>query len=200
MSYQEKAAAAAHLARLRANGLMGGTAIAMSEPERTDGTLSEGYLKGALANVPSAAAAVVLGKKAEMEMLRNAETYKKWADANLPRQSTEDLLRNGPQRTNFAPYEAPSKVTLRQAISETMKRPGQFAKDIVRGLPGVGSAMAGIEGAIDGFKTPTEEYARRNGMEMPESTLGQVGLRGLGVLQDVGNAAVFGLPKKHLWK
>lgn len=60
-------------------------------------------------------------------------------------------------------------------------------------LPVIGAAIAGIEGAIEGFQTDTSAYRKRMGMdEKGDSLLGDLVARTGGVLSDVGAAAVKG--------
>lgn len=62
--------------------------------------------------------------------------------------------------------------------------PGQM------GGAGAALALAGISGAVTGAGTPTADYATRMGIENPTSFMGDVGVRTLGVLSDVGAAVV----------
>lgn len=69
-------------------------------------------------------------------------------------------------------------------------RVGNLAKGLGK-FHGVGSM---IGGAVDGFNTDTEQYRQRFGMQTDNpSFLGDLGVRTLGVLSDVGNTATFGL-------
>lgn len=76
-----------------------------------------------------------------------------------------------------------------------LERAGSKAAGIAKGLGvahGIGSM---IGGAVQGFNTPTEDYATRMGLD-PNADRGAVadlGIRTAGVLSDVGNAASFGL-------
>lgn len=68
---------------------------------------------------------------------------------------------------------------------------------LANGAKGLGAfhlAASGIGGAVTGYNTPTEDYRERFGMETNDPSLaGDLGVRGLGVLSDVGNAATFGM-------
>jgi len=75
---------------------------------------------------------------------------------------------------------------------------GQMLKSSLgNGAKGLGAfhfAASGIGGAVTGYNTPTEDYRERFGMETNDPSLaGDIGVRGLGVLSDVGNAASFGI-------
>ena len=75
---------------------------------------------------------------------------------------------------------------------------GQMLKSSLwNGAKGLGAfhlASSGIGGAVTGYNTPTEDYRERFGMETNDPSLaGDLGVRGLGVLSDVGNAASFGI-------
>ena len=53
---------------------------------------------------------------------------------------------------------------------------------------------AGLTGAYQGFNTDTEQYAKRFGLENTEpGVMRDLGIRGLGVASDVGNALTLGL-------
>ncbi|HCK29034.1 hypothetical protein [Acinetobacter ursingii] len=68
------------------------------------------------------------------------------------------------------------------------------AANAAKGLGAFHMAASGIGGAVTGFNTPTDDYRERFGMETNNPTLvGDLGIRGLGVLSDVGNAASFGI-------
>lgn len=63
-------------------------------------------------------------------------------------------------------------------------------------LHGIGSM---VSGAVEGFNTPTEDYATRMGLD-PNADRGEaanLGIRAAGVLSDVGNAATFGMLGKR---
>ena len=68
---------------------------------------------------------------------------------------------------------------------------------LANGAKGLGAfhlAASGIGGAVTGYNTPTEDYRERFGMETNDPSLaGDLAVRGLGVLSDVGNAATFGM-------
>jgi hypothetical protein len=68
---------------------------------------------------------------------------------------------------------------------------------LANGAKGLGAfhlAASGIGGAVTGYNTPTEDYRERFGMETNDPSLaGDLDVRGLGVLSDVGNAATFGM-------
>lgn len=68
---------------------------------------------------------------------------------------------------------------------------------LANGAKGLGAfhlAASGIGGAVTAYNTPTEDYRERFGMETDDPSLaGDLGVRGLGVLSDVGNAATFGM-------
>lgn len=204
MSYMEKAEAARRYSQLRGAGLAGAVSMGAMDPNKTSGDVMRGYATGAAANVPSAIAAHVYATKAAMEQAAAAGRTAEYMRANpqMFQQSMDDLLKRGPSAPSaqINPYRAPERVGLRAAAKQAFRSPGAALKGIAKNIPGVGAAVAGVEGAMDGLKTPTEEYAQRNNMQMPQSTAGQVGLRALGVMQDVGNAALFGLPKKKLWR
>lgn len=204
MSYQDKAQASARYAGLRGLGLAGATGMAVADPNVTAGDVTSGYVQGAAAGIPAAVAAHVYGQRAAMEEAVRQKARARFMQQNpsMYNQPVDDLLRNGPRAagSKMAPFVEPQRVGLRDALRESMKNPKAMAKGVLKGVPVVGSIIAGVEGAADGLKTPTEEYARRNSMTMPEGTAGQLGMRALGVMQDVGNAALLGLPKKHLWK
>lgn len=76
-----------------------------------------------------------------------------------------------------------------------LERAGSKATGIAKGLGvahGIGSM---IGGAVQGFNTPTEDYATRMGLD-PNADRGiaaDLGIRAAGVLSDVGNAASFGI-------
>ncbi|WP_336938053.1 hypothetical protein [Acinetobacter modestus] len=75
---------------------------------------------------------------------------------------------------------------------------GQMLKSSLgNGAKGLGAfhfAASGIGGAVTGYNTPTEDYRERFGMQTDDPSLaGDLGVRGLGVLSDVGNAASFGM-------
>lgn len=59
-------------------------------------------------------------------------------------------------------------------------------------IPGYLAGAAGI-GAANAYNTPTETMAGRMGVKNPSSFWGDVGVRTLGTLQDVGNAITGGL-------
>ena len=68
-------------------------------------------------------------------------------------------------------------------------------KNMAKGLGkfhGVGSM---IGGAVEGFNTPTEDYAERMGLDRnaDRGLLAETGIRAAGVLSDVGNVASFGI-------
>lgn len=63
---------------------------------------------------------------------------------------------------------------------------GNLAKNALVGAARVGPAAMGIEGAARGLNTSTEDYAKRIGIDTPSSVPGQLGVRALGVLSDVG--------------
>lgn len=65
--------------------------------------------------------------------------------------------------------------------------------------PVVGATMGAYEGASDAYQTPTLAFAQRNGLPMPESTAGQLGMRTLGTLQNVGNSISLGAIGNHFW-
>ena len=68
------------------------------------------------------------------------------------------------------------------------------AKNIAGGLAKTHGVGAMLGGAYTGFQTPTEDYRERFGMETDQPTLaGDLGVRALGVLTDVGNSASFGI-------
>jgi hypothetical protein len=67
-------------------------------------------------------------------------------------------------------------------------------KSLAKGVGKVGVLGTLASGAVEGLSTPTEDYRTRFGLETDDpSTLGDLGVRTLGVLTDVGNAATFGL-------
>lgn len=76
-----------------------------------------------------------------------------------------------------------------------LERAGSKAAGIAKGLGvahGIGSM---IGGAVQGFNTPTEDYATRMGLD-PNADRGAAadfGIRAAGVMSDVGNAASFGI-------
>jgi hypothetical protein len=54
--------------------------------------------------------------------------------------------------------------------------------------------LAGITGAVQGYNTDTEQYAKRFGLENTEpGVLRDLGIRSLGVASDVGNALTLGI-------
>lgn len=61
------------------------------------------------------------------------------------------------------------------------------------GVLRAGTAAAGIEGAARGLNTTNDEYARRMGIDAPDSPLGGLALRTAGVLSDVGASAINGV-------
>lgn len=76
-----------------------------------------------------------------------------------------------------------------------LERAGSKAAGIAKGLGvahGIGSM---IGGAVQGFNTPTEDYATRMGLDpnADRGTAANLGIRAAGVLSDVGNAASFGI-------
>lgn len=76
-----------------------------------------------------------------------------------------------------------------------LSRAGSKAAGAAKGLGvlhGIGSM---IGGAVEGFNTPTEDYATRMGLD-PNADRGlaaNLGIRAAGVMSDVGNTATFGI-------
>lgn len=58
---------------------------------------------------------------------------------------------------------------------------------------------AAVEGSWTAAKTPVDVFARRNSMELPSSEMGMLGLRALGTLQNIGNAASLGTIGEAFW-
>lgn len=92
-----------------------------------------------------------------------------------------------PQNTSTMPSEPTTRTGLVSRLVTWPKGLGKFH--------GVGSM---IGGAVDGFITDTEQYRQRFGMQTDNpSFLGDLGVRTLGVLSDVGNTATFGLAGRN---
>lgn len=92
-------------------------------------------------------------------------------------------------------YRAPATVPT-NGVEEASRisRAGAGLRGFVNGAVGkLGAAGAGISAAVDGFNTPTEDYAKRFGAEGTEPSLPRdLGLRALGAFSDIGNAMTFG--------
>jgi len=183
------------MANMRGQGLFGAAVMGARDPDSEGGDVTKGYLKGVAANLPIAGAAHVAEVRAMQDAAKMAQAREQFAQRNASSMNT----RSHGMPQNFRQFEQPQRTSLRSAMGQVARNPREFMMGAARSLPPVMAASAGIDGAIQGYRTPTEEYARRNSMEMPESTMGQVGLRGLGVLQDVGNAATLGWPKRNVW-
>lgn len=83
--------------------------------------------------------------------------------------------------------ERVDRTPARKALETGARKAGAL-----RSLAGGAAAGAGIAGAIRGFQTPTEDYAERIGIDPSEVGLSfwrDAGIRGAGVLTDVGAAA-----------
>ena len=92
-----------------------------------------------------------------------------------------------PQNTSTMPSEPTTRTGFGIKAGNLAKGLGKFH--------GVGSM---IGGAVDGFNTDTEQYRQRFGMQTDNpSFLGDLGVRTLGVLSDVGNTATFGLAGRN---
>lgn len=96
------------------------------------------------------------------------------------------------------PNVIPQNASTMPSESATRTGFGIKAGNLAKGLGkfhGVGSM---IGGAVDGFNTDTEQYRQRFGMQTDNpSFLGDLGVRTLGVLSDVGNTATFGLAGRN---
>jgi hypothetical protein len=83
--------------------------------------------------------------------------------------------------------ERVDRTPARKALETGARKAGAL-----RSLAGGAAAGAGIAGAIRGFQTPTEDYAERIGIDPSEVGLSfwkDAGIRGVGVMTDVGAAA-----------
>ena len=127
--------------------------------------------------------------------------------------SADDIRRaqqnriGGPQMRDVTPVnrQLPATTGNAPATNANVRFPqfntpttGQMLKSSLgNGAKGLGAfhlAASGIGGAVTGYNTPTEDYRERFGMETNDPSLaGDLGVRGLGVLSDVGNAATFGM-------
>lgn len=102
----------------------------------------------------------------------------------LPAQQTAVPKANTATPNTVAPAQGSSFMG---GVKNTAKGLGKFH--------GVGSM---IGGAVDGLNTDTEQYRQRFGMQTDNpSFLGDLGVRTLGVLSDVGNTATFGLAGRN---
>jgi hypothetical protein len=83
------------------------------------------------------------------------------------------------------------------SVGDVAKGVGRAATKVARttagaleGLPTlavrVGLPAAGMKAAYDGFNTPTEDYAKRIGVNPPTTLTGDMAVRGAGVMSDVG--------------
>lgn len=196
-----------NLLNLRSKGVRDSTRMYLvnGNEEDADHSLTErmvdaipAYAKGMAAQIPLTAITIAAHKKAQLEAQEMAKARAAWYDANAV-SKPEQLIQKAASGAEITPMQQPAKVGLRRVAQEAMRSLPETAGTMLKGA-GIGQAVVGaIEGAHRGYNTPTETYAKRNNMAMPTSTAGQVGLRGLGVMQDVGNAVTFGMPEKYLW-
>lgn len=75
--------------------------------------------------------------------------------------------------------------------SGAMSLPG--LKTLVGRLGVLQLIIGSITGAVTAFNTSTEEYAKQIGINSPESVIGDIAVRTLGTLKDVGRSITFGL-------
>ena len=126
--------------------------------------------------------------------------------------SADDIRRaqqnriGGPQMRDVTPVNRQLPATTGNApVTNANVRFPQFntpttsqmlKSSLANGAKGLGAfhlASSGIGGAVTGYNTPTEDYRERFGMETNDPSLaGDLAVRGLGVLSDVGNAATYG--------
>lgn len=112
---------------------------------------------------------------------------------------TRDVNRSLPSTTINTPSttSAPSTSPVNPASAQGEGFGARMLGNIGNMAKGLGRfhvASAGLGGAYTGMQTPTEDYRERFGMETDHPTLiGDLGVRALGVLSDVGNSASFGI-------
>lgn len=109
----------------------------------------------------------------------------------------------GPNVTRPAPIPAaaaaPKAPIYSRPIGEMARGGASAAGGVAKKAASLLSApiavgAAGLTGAYQGFNTDTEQYAKRFGLENTEPGLMRdLGIRGLGVASDVGNALTLGL-------
>lgn len=80
------------------------------------------------------------------------------------------------------------------ATQSAMARTGSKVAGMAKGLGAIHGIGSMISGATTGFNTSTEDYATRMGLDPngERGELANLGIRGLGVLSDVGNAFSLG--------
>lgn len=147
-------------------------------------------------------------KKPEL-FFANGGVVSPYPNADDIRKAAAQKQIGGPQMRDVTPIQrqlpattAPtSSMPNASAPSTAAAEGGGFVgglKNVAKGLGkfhGVGSM---IGGAVDGFNTDTEQYRQRFGMQTDNpSFLGDLGVRTLGVLSDVGNTATFGLAGRN---
>lgn len=109
----------------------------------------------------------------------------------------------GPNVTRPAPIPAaaaaPKAPIYSRPIGEMARGGASAAGGAAKKAAGMLSApiavgAAGLAGAYQGFNTDTEQYAKRFGLENTEpGVMRDIGIRGLGVASDVGNALTLGM-------
>ncbi len=146
-------------------------------------------------------------KKPEL-FFANGGVVSPYPNADDIRKAAAQKQIGGPQMRDVTPVQrqlpattATTNIPNTSAPSTAAAEGGGFVgglKNVAKGLGkfhGVGSM---IGGAVDGFNTDTEQYRQRFGMQTDNpSFLGDLGVRTLGVLSDVGNTATFGLAGRN---
>lgn len=102
------------------------------------------------------------------------------------------LYRGAPQLA--APSAIADVAASAPVASESLGPIARAAGLASRAAPIAQAALPAIAigSAANSLGTGTDEYARRMGIDAPESTIGQLGVRAAGVMSDLGNAVTMG--------
>lgn len=147
-----------------------------------------------------------INKKPELFFANGGLVTSPYPNAENIRKAAAQKQIGGPQMRDVTPVQRqlPATTTPTSSMPNTSAPSAAAAegsgfvgglKNVAKGLGrfhGVGSM---IGGAVEGFNTPTEDYATRMGLDpnADRGSLANLGIRAAGVMSDVGNAASFGL-------
>lgn len=134
----------------------------------------------------------IAGRPMPSANLRNFTPLERGFNAKTPDVSKLSNVRNalnGPNTTSLG--------NVAKGVGRAATNVARASAGALEGLPTlavrVGLPAAGIKAAYDGFNTPTEDYAKRVGVNPPKTFTGDMAVRGAGVMSDVGANIINGM-------
>lgn len=187
------------LLRNQGVGVRGALGVSNMTTDQTVGEKAKGTLMGAGMGAAGYALNETLAAREAARMAPVRQAYKDWMNANrdaLNRNARYNL--RGPTATTPAspaalvaqppPTVARGALGLRGTVAAGAQGLVEGVTKAARGLPMAYLSAGATEGAVNGLRTPTEQYAERYGMQAGESLPKDIGIRSLGVMEDVGRA------------